>query len=146
VVFHDSLQRVGVLGEHCPHRAASLFFGRNEEAGLRCVYHGWKFDVDGQCVELPSEPPDSSMCSKVHARACKTKIAGGILWVYMGTTERAPELPAFEWLGLPAERVYISRWVAGWTTAPWPPCAASRAIFASRSRPEIAQAQPMSTP
>jgi phenylpropionate dioxygenase-like ring-hydroxylating dioxygenase large terminal subunit len=110
VVFRDSLQRVGVLGEHCPHRAASLFFGRNEEAGLRCVYHGWKFDVDGRCVDLPSEPPDSNMITKVQARACKAREAGGLLWVYMGPDAEPPAMPAFEWLNLPAEQIYASRW------------------------------------
>jgi phenylpropionate dioxygenase-like ring-hydroxylating dioxygenase large terminal subunit len=110
VVFRDSLQRVGVLGEHCPHRAASLYYGRNEEAGLRCVYHGWKFDVDGRCVDLPSEPPDSSMCQKVRARACRTQVAGGLLWVYMGADGEPPEMPHFEWLNLPPAQVYVSRW------------------------------------
>jgi phenylpropionate dioxygenase-like ring-hydroxylating dioxygenase large terminal subunit len=110
VVFRDSQQRVGVLGEHCPHRAASLYFGRNEESGLRCVYHGWKFDVDGRCVDLPTEPADSTMCSKVRARACQTRVAGGLLWVHMGADDTAPAFPAFEWLNLPPAQVYVSRW------------------------------------
>jgi phenylpropionate dioxygenase-like ring-hydroxylating dioxygenase large terminal subunit len=110
VVFRDSQQRVGVLAENCPHRGASLFFGRNEAGGLRCVYHGWKFDVEGRCVDLPSEPPDSKMAEKVHIRVCKTRVAGGLLWVYMGDEAEAPEFPAFEWLSLPPEQVYVSRW------------------------------------
>src|SRR5262249_60290899 len=61
VMFRDSKGRIGLIGEQCPHRTASLFFGRNEECGLRCVYHGWKFDVDGNCVDLPSEPPDHNL-------------------------------------------------------------------------------------
>src|SRR4051812_3283001 len=59
VCYRDSSGQVGLLGDHCPHRGASLFFGRNEESGLRCVYHGWKFDVSGACVDMPNEPPES---------------------------------------------------------------------------------------
>ena len=110
VVFRDSAGRVGVLEEHCPHRQASLFFGRNEEGGLRCVYHGWKFDVDGGCLDMPTEAPTGPMCRKVKARAYPARIAGGLLWVYMGEARPVPELPAFGFLGLPAEHVYASRW------------------------------------
>jgi phenylpropionate dioxygenase-like ring-hydroxylating dioxygenase large terminal subunit len=110
VVFRDTEGRVGVLDEHCPHRAASLFFGRNEEGGLRCVYHGWKFDVTGACTELPSEPPHSTMREKVRATAYPARVAGGVLWVYMGEAAQPPELPGFEWLGVPEQQVYLSRW------------------------------------
>jgi phenylpropionate dioxygenase-like ring-hydroxylating dioxygenase large terminal subunit len=110
VVFRDSSGRVGVLEEHCPHRGASLFFGRNEEGGLRCVYHGWKFDVDGQCMDMPTEPMDSPMRCKVQARSFPAREAGGVLWVYLGTAEAAPPLPGFEFLGLPASHIYVSRW------------------------------------
>lgn len=110
VVFRDTQGRVGVLDEHCPHRLASLYFGRNEEGGLRCVYHGWKFDVQGRCLDLPSEPADSGMCQKVRARACPARLAGGVLWVYMGEQAEPPPLPDFEWLDLPDERIYVSRW------------------------------------
>jgi phthalate 4,5-dioxygenase oxygenase subunit len=110
VVFRDSEGRIGVLDEHCPHRGASLFFGRNEQAGIRCVYHGWKFDVDGHCIDMPTEPAESTMRCKVRARAHPAKEAGGVLWVYMGEAMPAPPLPAFEWLGLPSDRVYVSRW------------------------------------
>ena len=72
VMFRDTQARVGLLGEHCPHRTASLFFGRNEECGLRCVYHGWKFDVDGNCVDLPSEPRDYNLQARVKAKAAST--------------------------------------------------------------------------
>ena len=109
VVFRDSQGRIGVMDEHCPHRGASLFFGRNEEGGIRCVYHGWKFDVNGQCMELPTEPAGSPMCAKMRARAYPSRVAGGVLWVYMGEGE-APPLPDFEWLGLPSSHVYVSRW------------------------------------
>lgn len=110
IVFRDTDGRVGVLDEHCPHRGASLFFGRNEEAGIRCVYHGWKFGVDGQCVDMPTESADSPMRCKVRAKAYEAREAGGILWVYMGKPEDMPELPGFEWLGLPDSHVYVSRW------------------------------------
>src|SRR6478752_6440589 len=67
IAFRDTNGRVGIIQNHCPHRGASLFFGRNEEAGLRCVYHGWKFDVDGSCVDMPNEPVESDFKSKVKA-------------------------------------------------------------------------------
>lgn len=110
VVFRDTQQRVGVVSEACPHRSASMYYGRNEHGGLRCVYHGWKFDVDGRCVDLPSEPPDSTMAAKVRIRSCATRVAGGLLWVYMGPEGTAPEFPHFEWLNLPPEYIYTSRW------------------------------------
>ncbi|NML45061.1 Rieske 2Fe-2S domain-containing protein [Ramlibacter sp. G-1-2-2] len=109
VVFRDSEGRVGVLEEHCPHRGASLFFGRNEEGGIRCVYHGWKFDVTGACMEMPTEPSTSRMRHNVKARSYPARIAGKLLWVYMGEGA-APELPAFEFIGLPGESIYASRW------------------------------------
>jgi phthalate 4,5-dioxygenase len=110
VVFRDSAGQVGVLEEHCPHRGASLFFGRNEEGGIRCVYHGWKFDVEGGCMEMPTEPSTSRMRHNIKARAYPARIAGGLLWVYLGEARPVPELPAFGFLGLPPEHVYASRW------------------------------------
>lgn len=110
VAFRDTQGRVGVLEENCPHRGASLFFGRNEDCGLRCVYHGWKFDVTGQCIDLPTESASSPMKSRMKAVAYACREAGGILWVYMGDQERVPALPGFEWMNLPPEQVYVSRW------------------------------------
>ncbi|RYY60701.1 MAG: hypothetical protein EOO24_59605, partial [Comamonadaceae bacterium] len=75
VVFRDTEGRVGVLEENCPHRGASLFFGRNEEGGIRCVYHGWKFDVEGNSLHLPTEPPGSRMCNNIKAKAFPARIA-----------------------------------------------------------------------
>src|SRR5260370_26567180 len=69
IAFRDSNGKVGLLANHCPHRGASLFFGRNEEAGLRCVYHGWKFDVEGNCIDIPNEPAESDFRTKVKAPA-----------------------------------------------------------------------------
>lgn len=110
VVFRDTEGRVGVLEENCPHRGASLFFGRNEEGGIRCVYHGWKFDVAGNCMQMPTEPSTSRMCQKVKARAYEGRIAGAVLWVYMGDAETTPELPAFGFMGQPDDHLFASRW------------------------------------
>jgi nitrite reductase/ring-hydroxylating ferredoxin subunit len=87
---------VGLMQNSCPHRGASMFFGRNEEEGLRCVYHGWKFDVTGACVDMPSEPAESNFKNKVRATAYKTHERGGIIWAYMGPREVPPPLPDIE--------------------------------------------------
>ena len=87
---------VGLIRNACPHRGASLFFGRNEEEGLRCVYHGWKFDVTGACVDMPSEPAESNFRTKVRAKAYPTHERGGIVWAYMGPREVPPPLPDME--------------------------------------------------
>lgn len=91
VAFRDSDGRVGVVDEFCPHRGASLFFGRNEECGLRCLYHGWKIDVDGNVLEMASEPPESPFKDKVKHTAYPTREAGGFVWVFMGEAEYTPE-------------------------------------------------------
>ena len=93
VAFRDSDGRVGVVEEACPHRKASLFFGRNEEGGLRCLYHGWKFDVDGNCTDMSSEPPGSGLCEKVKHHAYPVEECGGVIWIYMG---EAAKRPAFQ--------------------------------------------------
>src|SRR6266545_1954882 len=96
IAFRDTSGRLGFLANACPHRGASLFFGRNEEDGLRCVYHGWKFDVEGTCVDMPSEPVESNFKTKVHARAYKTHERGGMIWTYMGPRSTPPPLPELE--------------------------------------------------
>jgi phthalate 4,5-dioxygenase len=103
IAFRDTNRQVGVLQNHCPHRGASLFFGRNEESGLRCVYHGWKFSVDGQCVDMPNEPAESDFRTKVKAAAYPTQERGGIIWVYMGPRSAGdvPPLPDLEGNMLP---------------------------------------------
>jgi phthalate 4,5-dioxygenase len=93
VAFRDTDGRLGVLGEYCPHRKASLVLGRNEECGLRCLYHGWKFDVEGNVLEMASEPPESRFAEKVKHKAYPTQEWGGFVWVYMGPREH---MPAFE--------------------------------------------------
>jgi phthalate 4,5-dioxygenase len=96
IAFRVTSGNVGLIANSCPHRGASLFFGRNEEEGLRCVYHGWKFDVAGSCVDMPSEPAESNFKSKVRARTFPTHERGGIIWAYMGPREEPPPLPDFE--------------------------------------------------
>jgi phenylpropionate dioxygenase-like ring-hydroxylating dioxygenase large terminal subunit len=106
VAFRDSRGEVGLLAANCPHRGAALFFGRNEECGLRCAYHGWKFDVSGQCLDMPSEPEDSDFKHKVRARAYPCRDVNGVVWTYMGPRASAPPFPTFEVNTLPAEQVY----------------------------------------
>ncbi len=101
VAFRDSDGRVGMLRANCPHRGASLFFGRNEEQGLRCVYHGWKFDLTGQCVDMPSEPPESTFKQRIRATAYPCVERGGVIWTYMGPRTVPPPFPALEWALLP---------------------------------------------
>ena len=107
VAFRDTNGAVGVLGEFCPHRGVSLWLGRNEECGLRCVYHGWKFDVDGVCVDQMNEP--ESFADKIRATAYPTAEHGGVIWVYMGPREHLPPAPLFEWTQAPAERLYVTK-------------------------------------
>src|SRR5436305_1779386 len=104
VAFRDSEGRVGLLDEYCPHRCASLFLGRNEAAGLRCVYHGWKFDVDGRCVEMPNEPSESTFKDKVRHIAYPCIERGGAVWAYMGTRSVPPPLPGLDATMLPDDR------------------------------------------
>src|SRR5687767_7371047 len=94
--FRTTSGAVGIVANACPHRGASLFFGRNEEEGLRCVYHGWKFDVTGQCVDMPSEPPESVFKTKVKATAYPCIERKGVVWTYMGPREVPPPLPHIE--------------------------------------------------
>ena len=109
LAFRDTDGRVGIVEPHCPHRGANLYFGRNEACGLRCVYHGWKFDVDGRCVDLPTSPPDSGYKDTIRLLAYPVREWAGLVWVYMGPRETMPELPQLE-LGLvPADHRYVSK-------------------------------------
>ena len=107
VAFRDSAGRVGLVEEFCPHRRASLWFGRNEEGGLRCVYHGWKFDVEGTCLEQMNEP--EPFCHKVHLAAYPTVEMGDVIWVYLGPREKMPPPPKFEWTQVPASHRHVSK-------------------------------------
>jgi phenylpropionate dioxygenase-like ring-hydroxylating dioxygenase large terminal subunit len=105
VVFRDTAGRIGLLAQACPHRGASLFFGRNEEDGLRCVYHGWKFDVAGRCVDMPTEPPGSLLAKGAGANAYPCRERQGIIWTYLGPCTNPPALPELGWsLVPPAQR------------------------------------------
>src|ERR1700739_355771 len=84
IAFRDSSGRVGVMDHRCPHRCASLFLGRNEEDGIRCVYHGWKYDVAGNCVDMPNAPPGSNFKDKIHHRAYRCIGGGGVFFAYSG--------------------------------------------------------------
>ncbi len=111
VAFRDSEGRVGILDAYCAHRRSRLFLGRNEESGLRCIYHGWKYDVAGYCVDMPSEPLDSDFKRKGHIKSYPTREWGGVIWAYMGPPSLMPELPRFEWCRLPEEHRLVSRWI-----------------------------------
>ena len=111
IAFRDSEGQYGLMDEFCAHRGVSLWFGRNEECGLRCSYHGWKYDVTGQCVEVPSEPPESSFAENVKLRSYPLVKVGDILWTYMGDPATQPPPPEFEFIQVPPEQTYTSkRW------------------------------------
>ena len=109
IAYRTASGQVGLIQNACPHRGASLFFGRNEEEGLRCVYHGWKFDASGACMDMPSEPVESNFKSKVRARAYPCRERNGVVWTYMGSQTPAPELPEFEWNMVPEAHCYVSK-------------------------------------
>jgi phthalate 4,5-dioxygenase len=108
VAYRTTRGVAGLIGEFCPHRGASLYFGRVEANGMRCVYHGWQYGMDGQCLEMPNEPPESSFASKVRHLAYPCAEHGGVVWAYMGDGA-TPGPPGFEWTGLPREHVFISK-------------------------------------
>jgi phenylpropionate dioxygenase-like ring-hydroxylating dioxygenase large terminal subunit len=109
VAFRDSEGRMGLIDEFCPHRGASLWFGRNENCGLRCPYHGWKFDVTGQCIEVPSEPAESRFADKIKLKGYPLVARGGVLWTYMGRPEQQPPLPEWEFATVPARQRFVSK-------------------------------------
>ncbi len=109
VAFRDTNGRVGLLDEFCPHRRVSLWFGRNEECGLTCVYHGWKFDADGRCVGQMNEPAENSFAHKVRITSYPTAEVGGVIWAYMGPREKMPPPPNFEWTQQPETHRHASK-------------------------------------
>ncbi len=111
VAFRDTEGRVGILDAYCAHRRSRLFFGRNEECGLRCIYHGWKYDVAGNCVDMPSEPPETNFKEKVRLKAHPTREWGSVIWTYMGPPDLMPELPQFEWCQVPPSHRIVTRWM-----------------------------------
>jgi phthalate 4,5-dioxygenase len=114
IAFRDTNGNVGLLQNNCPHRGASLFFGRNEEAGLRCVYHGWKFAVDGTCLDMPNEPAESDFKHKVRAVAYPAVERGGIVWAYLGPRQTPPPLPDLEGNMLPGAQAWAYQQSANW--------------------------------
>jgi nitrite reductase/ring-hydroxylating ferredoxin subunit len=109
IAFRAIDGRVGLLADNCPHRGASLFFGRNEEGGLRCVYHGWKFAADGTCLDMPNEPAESDFRHKVRAIAYPCEEHGGIVWTYLGDEPHPPALPGLEWNSVPDTHRYVTK-------------------------------------
>jgi phthalate 4,5-dioxygenase len=108
IAFRDSAGRVGVMDYRCPHRCASLFLGRNEKNGLRCVYHGWKFDTEGNCVDMPSVPLSQDFKHKVRAKAYTVVECAGLVWTYMGAQAKAPPMPALETLLVPEAEIGVT--------------------------------------
>jgi phenylpropionate dioxygenase-like ring-hydroxylating dioxygenase large terminal subunit len=109
LAFRDTDGRYGLIDEFCAHRGVSLWFGRNEEAGLRCPYHGWKYDVTGQCIDVPSEPRESGFCQKIKLKSYPLVKRGPVLWTYMGPPEKQPPLPEWEFAMVPPEQVFVSK-------------------------------------
>ena len=109
VAFRDSDGRIGLIGAYCPHRGANLYYGRNEDCGLRCVYHGWKFDVDGKAVDLPNVPPGARLHDTVRAKAYPTREYGDVVWAWLGPSDKVPEVPALEFGLMTAERRYVTK-------------------------------------
>ncbi|HET7746794.1 MAG TPA: aromatic ring-hydroxylating dioxygenase subunit alpha [Vicinamibacteria bacterium] len=111
VAFRDTAGRYGLIDEFCAHRGVSLWFGRNEEGGLRCPYHGWKYDVTGRCLEVPSEPAESGFCDRIQLRSYPLVKRGDVLWTHLGDPARRPPLPEWEFALVPPEQTYTSkRW------------------------------------
>ncbi len=115
VGFRDSEGRIGLIDSHCPHRGANLFYGRNEDCGLRCVYHGWKFDVTGKAVDLPNVPPGARHHDSIRVKAYPTREYGGFVWAYLGPAADAlpggalPQVPQLEFGLVPPENRYVTK-------------------------------------
>jgi phthalate 4,5-dioxygenase len=109
VAYRARSGAAGLAGEFCPHRLASLYFGRVEDDGIRCVYHGWKFALDGACLEMPSQPAEKQFCASIRHKAYPCAERGGVVWAYMGSESPAPPLPELEWTLLPSANVFVSK-------------------------------------
>jgi len=109
LAFRNTHGRYGLIDEFCAHRGVSLWFGRNEESGLRCPYHGWKYDVTGQCIDVPSEPEASGFCRKIKLKSYPLIKIGDVLWTYMGPPEKEPPHPEWEFALVPAEQTFTSK-------------------------------------
>ena len=109
VAFRDSNGKIGIIDEFCAHRGVSLWFGRNEECGIRCPYHGWKYDVNGQCVDLPSEKEESGMRQKIKLKSYPAIECGDVVWVYMGPADKKPAPPELEWVMVSPKKRFVSK-------------------------------------
>ena len=109
IAFRASDGQLGLIDEFCPHRRASLFYGRNEQCGLRCAYHGWQFDVNGRCMDMPSEPAEFGFKERVYTKAYPAREWGGLIWAYLGSAYQRPALPEFDWAVVPAGHRYVSK-------------------------------------
>ncbi len=110
VAFRDSEGRVGLVDHRCPHRLASLFFGRNEEGGLRCAYHGWQFNVEGRCIDMPNEPGECPLMKKVRVKAYPCREYQGVIWTYMGDGD-PPPLPQLGWAMVSPDRKTVLKYM-----------------------------------
>ncbi|WP_245150584.1 Rieske 2Fe-2S domain-containing protein [Pollutimonas harenae] len=119
LAFRDSDGRLGLVHPVCPHRGANLYYGRNEEGGLRCVFHGWKFDVEGNCVDMPTAPCNSPYKDRMKITAYPVKEAGNIIWAYLGPAEHMPDLHSMEFLLVPESHRYVSK---KWQDCNWVQC------------------------
>ncbi len=108
LAFRDTSGKLGLIDEFCAHRGVSLWFGRNEHDGIRCPYHGWKYNTKGQCVEVPSEM-GTGFCERIKLKSYPLIECGGVIWVYMGAPERQPPAPEYEFATLPTEHSYMSK-------------------------------------
>ncbi|MEX2490218.1 MAG: Rieske 2Fe-2S domain-containing protein [Nitrospirales bacterium] len=109
IAFKDSAGKIGLMERWCPHRLSDLFYGRNEDNGLRCVYHGWKFDVEGTCLDVPNAPEGATYKDKIHARAYKAQERGGLIWAYLGPQDKVPAFSEMEWTRVPDSHRYVSK-------------------------------------
>jgi phthalate 4,5-dioxygenase len=116
VAFRDSNGELGLIAELCPHRLAPLVIGRNEESGLRCLYHGWKFDVHGTCVDMPNEPESSGFRAKIKQPAYLMREQGEVIWAYMGASDKVPPFPIYRWTTVPSSHRISGKWIqeANW--------------------------------
>jgi len=109
LAFRDTGNRIGLVERRCPHRGADLFFGRNEDCGIRCAYHGWKFDVGGDCLEIPAMARDEGIRRRAGLTAYPAREWGDLIWAYMGPPEHEPELPDMDFAGVPSTHRFVTK-------------------------------------
>jgi phenylpropionate dioxygenase-like ring-hydroxylating dioxygenase large terminal subunit len=109
IAYRDSEGRLGLMDEHCSHRGTSLFYGRPEGCGLRCIYHGWLYDVEGRVLETPAEPPGSTFKDRVRHPTYPTHEAAGVIWAYLGPPEKQPLFPNYTFALVPTDYTYVTK-------------------------------------